>query len=202
MQLIIFDLGGILVPEATDTIIYPEIAKFMGVSVEQFNDAINGFRHAVTEGVMTLTEMYAKIIAKYKLKITAEKVMKKHLEIYEKTTTKRDEEILELIEKLKINYEVVCLTNTEKEIGDYNREHGLFQYFEKVFLSTDMKLRKPQIEIYKKVCEECNCPVEEALLIDDSEEYTDGAVKDGMNVILFYTNKQLLKDLHALSIMF
>ncbi len=200
MQLIIFDLGGILVPEATDTIIYPEVAKFMGISVEEFNAAIACFKLAVTEGVMSLKEMYVKITAKFKLKISAEKVSEKHKELYIKHSTTQDKDIIDLIEKLKLHYEVVCLTNTELEIVAYNKEHGLFQYFEKAFLSTDLKLRKPQTEIYKKVCEECNCPAEEALFIDDNEEYTDGAAEAGLNVILFHNKKQLIKDLQTLDI--
>lgn len=202
MQLIIFDLGGILVPDATESIIYPEVAKFMGISLEQFNKAAKELNPAVTEGFMTLQDMYAKIITKLKLKTTAEKVLEKHKELYITHSIKRDQDIIDLIEKLKLHYTVVCLTNTEQEIAEYNKKHGLFRYFEKVFLSTDMKLRKPQMEIYKKVLEECNCPAEEAVFIDDSEEYSDGAVKAGLNVILFYNKKQLLKDLQTLGIIF
>ncbi|MFA6888703.1 MAG: HAD-IA family hydrolase [Candidatus Woesearchaeota archaeon] len=202
MQLIIFDLGGILVPEATEKQIYPEIAKELNITVEEFNEAVKDFKPMVTEGFLTLKEMYTKIITKFKLKITPEKVLEKHKELYIKYSTKRDEEIITLIEKLKINYEVVCLTNTETEIAEYNKEHGLFQYFEKAFLSCEMKIKKPNPEIYKKICQECNCASEEALFIDDNEEYTDGAVEAGLNVILFHNKKQLMKDLETLGILF
>ncbi len=189
-------------PEATDKYIYPEVAKFMGISEQEFNDATKELKPIVTEGFMTLTEMYAKIIVKLKLKTTAEKVVEKHKEHYIKYSTKRDEDIIELIEQLKINYEIVCLTNTESEIAEYNKEHGLFQYFEKAFLSCEMKMKKPNPAIYQKICEECNCPVEEALLIDDNEKYADGAVEAGLNVILFYNKKQLMKDLQTHGILF
>jgi len=202
MQLIIFDISGILVPEASDNIIYPEVAKFMGISVEEFTEAAKNLKPSVTEGFLTLKDMYAKIIAKLKLKTTAEKALEKHKELFIKYGTKKDEEIITLIEKLKINYEVVCLTNAEKEMAESNTEQGLYVYFEKAFISCDMNMRKPQPALYKKVLEECNCSAEEALFIDDNEEYTGGAVEAGLNVILFHNKKQLMKDLETLEILF
>jgi HAD superfamily hydrolase (TIGR01509 family) len=200
MQLIIFDVGGILTPDATESIIYPALAQLIGISLEQFNEATKELKPRVTEGTLTLREMYAQVIARFHSHILAEKVLEKHKQLYIQHATKRDAEIIALIEKLKINYEVVCLTNAEPEIAAYNIEDGLYSYFEKVFLSTELHMKKPDIHIYKKVLEACNCPAEEALLIDDKEEYADGAVDAGLNVILFHNKKQLIKDLQTLDI--
>ena len=77
---------------------------------------------------------------------------------------------------------------------------GLFQYFDKTYISTDMKLMKPQKEICIKVLNELNILLNESVFIDDKVKYVDAAKNVGINELLFENFNKLKKDLIKLNI--
>ena len=166
IKLIIFDIGGILVPEKKPEI-REYVAKEIGCTKDQLHENIKEYDEALTKGEITLKEFYRKLLKRCGIQKTAEEIVKKHTEEYIRTSTKRNEEIIQIIDELKINYEVVALTNTEQEMGEFGRANGLFQYFEKAFLSTELHMKKPDAVIFQKVLDDCNVTADEALFIDD-----------------------------------
>src|SRR3989338_5191030 len=123
IKLIIFDIGGILIQEPSSTGMYKNIAAFLGISEEEYNEARKPYWHLATTGELSLKQLYEKVLKKLNKNMKAEDVVKKHLEEYAEIEKGRNPEIIRIIEDLKINYEVVALTNTEQEMGEYNREH-------------------------------------------------------------------------------
>ncbi|MBI5003261.1 HAD family phosphatase [Candidatus Woesearchaeota archaeon] len=198
IKLIIFDIGGILIQEPSSTVMYKNIAQFLGISEEEYNEARKPYWRLATTGELSLKQLYEKVLKKLNKNMKAEDVVKKHLEEYGVIEKVRNPEIIRIIEDLKINYEVVALTNTEQEMGEYNREHGLFQFFEKAFLSTELHMKKPDAVIFQKVLDECNVTADEALFIDDKEENTEGARELGIPCILYENPKQLKKMLEIM----
>ena len=198
IKLIIFDIGGILQEEPSNTTMYKDIAQFLGITEEEFHNVRKPYWHLATTGDISLKQLYEKVLKKLNKNLKAEDVVKKHLEEYAKIEKVRNPEIIRIIEDLKINYEVVALTNTEQEMGEYNRGHGLFQFFEKAFLSTELHMKKPDAVIFQKVLEECNVNADEALFIDDKEENTEGARELGIPCILYENPKQLKKMLEII----
>jgi HAD superfamily hydrolase (TIGR01509 family) len=183
-KLIIIDLGGVLVPEC-----WPEIRKevcaFMECDEEAYFEATEPYVVKLRRGEITLKELYVFACKKLNCNKNPEEVFNLHIKRYIETSTVRNPEMIALIEELKVNYHVVALTNTEKEIGEFNQQNGLFQYFEKAYLSSDMGTAKPEAKIYNMVLEECQCEAEDAIFIDNSESYIDGAREVGINCILF-----------------
>ena len=198
IKLIIFDIGGILIQEPSSTGMYKNIAAFLGISEEEYNEARKPYWHLATTGELSLKQLYEKVLKKLNKNMKAEDVVKKHLEEYGVIEKVRNLEIIRIIEDLKINYEVVALTNTEQEIGEYNREHGLFKFFDRAFLSTELHMKKPDAVIFQKVLDECNVTADEALFIDDKEENTEGARELGIPCILYENPKQLKKMLEII----
>lgn len=94
---------------------------------------------------------------------------------------------LEFLEKLKPNYRLFLLSNTDaihishfqKTVGEafYQR---FFTSFEKVYFSFEMGLRKPQPEIYTQVLNENDLIAAETLFVDDKKENTDAAAQLGI----------------------
>lgn len=82
---------------------------------------------------------------------------------------------LDLLLKLRERYVVYLLSNTNDIHWRWSCEHA-FRYrafraedfFEKIFLSYEMKLSKPDVAIYRKVLDETGINPEETLFIDDS----------------------------------
>lgn len=96
---------------------------------------------------------------------------------------------LEFLEKLKPEYRLFLLSNTDAiHIAHFKETVGIEFYnrfyncFEKVYFSFEMSLRKPQPEIYNQVLAENNLIVSETLFVDDKKENTDAAEKLGIQV--------------------
>lgn len=93
----------------------------------------------------------------------------------------------QLLLKLKQDYRLFLLSNTndihwsfaKREIWPY-KEYQLEDYFEKIFLSHEMHLAKPDPEIFNKVLAETNIKAEETIFIDDSPLSIESAAKLGI----------------------
>ncbi len=112
-------------------------------------------------------------------------------------------ERLNLLLKTKQNYRTFLLSNT-------NEIHMLFIYnylkaefgintlgghFEKVYLSYEIKMRKPDPEIFQFVMDENQLKKEETLFIDDSVQHVESASKMGIHTILLNVKTQTVIDL-------
>jgi len=200
IKYIIFDLGGIVVPESGN-LIFQKIANFLGTGIPKLEILTKDLKPKTTTGEITLRDLYAEILKQLgKTNIKPDKVLKKHLELYKEYSTTQDKDILDLIKRLKERCSVVCLTNTETEVADLNRKDGLFDYFDKAFVSTEMGLRKPNPEIYSKVLNDLNCKPEETIFIDDKSENVKTAKRLGINGIVYENIEQLKKELGSLNI--
>lgn len=100
------------------------------------------------------------------------------------------EERLKFIEKLKNDnqYRLFLLSNTNnlhidkvKESMGIDRFNRFKNCFEVFYLSQEMKMRKPNADIYEFVLKENNLIADETFFIDDSKENTDSASKLGIH---------------------
>ena len=198
---VIFDLGGIVVPESKgilakkEGLTVKEIAEYLNISVSQFQELTEEYMHQVTTGDITLFGFYSILIERLKVSVSPENVLKKHISIFRKASTRQDSDIIHIIDLLKKDYNVGCLTNTEIEIADVNRTTGLFEYFQKAYLSTEIGLRKPNMDIYHFLLADLNCSPQAVVFIDDKHENVESAKRIGINAIQFITVKQLQSDL-------
>ena len=99
-------------------------------------------------------------------------------------------ERLDLLDKLKSNYRIFLLSNTNdihlqavKRSLANTTDRKLESYFEKVYLSHEVKLRKPHKEIFELVCHEQNLDPSRTLFIDDTIGHIDGSIKIGLKGI-------------------
>ncbi len=193
IKTIIFDLGGILIPERGGKI-KKEIANYINLSDRKFHSFLKLNHKKLMTGRITLLSLYSKLKKKFNVKIKPPQILKKHLTLYKKYSTKRNKKILDLIRSLKKDFIVVALTNTEKEIAEYNRKKGLFRPFNEAFISIDLHLMKPEKKIYKKILQKLECRPKEAIFIDDKKENIAPARKIGINSILFKNYVQIKKE--------
>lgn len=203
IRCIIFDLGGVVVTDRND-LIEDEVASYLRIGHSRFSELIKDLKPLVTSGNITLLEMYSTVIKQLDLDIRAEDVLEKHVSTYERVSAKKDYDILELVFALGSRYHVVALTNTESEIFETNKRRGLIDflsgYFEKVYASSEMGMRKPQAEIYRSVLKDLGYQPEECIFIDDKEDYVEGAHQVGLKAILYKSREQLVKELASFSV--
>ena len=108
-------------------------------------------------------------------------------------------ERLDLLQKLKSKYRLFLLSNTnEIHITEFEKSlhktHGyknLESFFEKVYYSCRVKMRKPNIDIFELVLHENDLNAEETLFIDDSPQHIEGALKTGIKAVLLNKNEEV-----------
>jgi FMN phosphatase YigB (HAD superfamily) len=98
----------------------------------------------------------------------------------------------DLLLKVKNKYRSFLLSNNNEIHYDWiiNYLKATFKinnyddYFEKAYFSQQMKLRKPNTNIFEQVLKDNNLNPAETLFIDDSPQHIEGAKKLGINTLL------------------
>ena len=107
-------------------------------------------------------------------------------------------ERLELIKALKSKYQIYLLSNTnnihidafKKQLGNAKWE-DFCNLFDKMYLSHEVGLRKPNAEIFKHILTEQKLKAEEVFFIDDSPQHIEGAKKLGIKTRHLLDNENI-----------
>ena len=110
------------------------------------------------------------------------------------------QEKLQLIESLKGKLPVFLLSNTnELHVPVVRREWSkvtslpMEHYFDRIFFSHEIHLRKPDRSIFEYVCENEGLVPERTLFIDDSIQHIEGASAYGLQTIHLTKPQSLLQ---------
>jgi glucose-1-phosphatase len=88
---------------------------------------------------------------------------------------------LELLEELRPQYRVACLSNTDAlNVQRFDEELHLQDWFDECFYSNEIGLRKPDAEAYLHVSQALDVAPNEIAFFDDSLECVNGAMAVGM----------------------
>lgn len=98
------------------------------------------------------------------------------------------EERLQLLNKVNKHYKVYLLSNTniihlKSYKNSLDQSFGYITFsncFKKVWLSHEVKMRKPHPETFIKLLESENLSPSETFFIDDSVQHVEGAIKAGL----------------------
>lgn len=112
-------------------------------------------------------------------------------------------ERLDLLMQVKNNFRTFLLSNTNEIhmlfIYDYlNKRYqvpNFNQHFEKVYLSYEINMRKPDAEIFQFVLNENGLKANETLFIDDSPQHIESANALGIQTYFLDVKKQTVLDL-------
>lgn len=107
----------------------------------------------------------------------------------------------DLIKSLKENgFPVIYgLTNWSAEtFPEVKKKYRIFSLIDKMVVSGEVKMLKPNPEIYKALLNKFNLKAEESLFIDDNIKNVEGAKNVGMNALRFENASKLRQDLNNL----
>ena len=112
-------------------------------------------------------------------------------------------ERIELLEYLGKKYRLFLFSNTNsmhiKEVYNIlNRSYGiksLNPYFEKIYLSNELGIRKPKVEGFKQIITSHNLKLNETLFIDDSPQHVSGAKDAGLRAELLDVETEDINNL-------
>lgn len=112
------------------------------------------------------------------------------------------EGMAELIGELKSKgYGIYLLSNASGRLHEYFHRIPGAEYFDGKVVSADLRLLKPQKEIYCALYTQFGLNPEECVFIDDQPANVDGAMLTGMNGLVFYGDvARLRRELCAMGI--
>tara|TARA_B110000908_G_scaffold128531_1_gene150952 strand:- start:77 stop:697 length:621 start_codon:yes stop_codon:yes gene_type:complete len=107
-------------------------------------------------------------------------------------------ERLTLIKALKSKYRIYLLSNTNSiHIDAFKRQLGIVKWqefsdlFDKMYLSHEVGMRKPNAEIFEHILSEQKLKAEEVFFIDDSPQHIEGAKKIGIQSHHLLDNEEI-----------
>ncbi len=200
---IIFDLGGVII----NLDIPKTISEFNKLSNQSFESIYNQLQQTPVfdlfdKGQITEKDFFVELKKALQNDVTDEEL----LFAWNAMLLDFPKHRLELLSKLKPNYRLFLLSNTnESHVLEFEKtlfaSHGyqnLEPFFEKVYYSCRMNQRKPNADIFESVLNENNLIAEETLFIDDSPQHVEGALTLGIKAMLLEKNNEvedLLKEL-------
>jgi len=200
---IIFDLGGVII----NLDIPKTISEFNKLSNQPFESIYNQLQQTPVfdlfdKGQITEKDFFIELKKALQNDVTDEEL----LFAWNAMLLDFPKHRLELLSKLKPNYRLFLLSNTnESHVLEFEKtlvaSHGyqnLEPFFEKVYYSCRMNQRKPNADIFESVLNENNLIAEETLFIDDSPQHVEGALTLGVKAMLLEKNNEvedLLKEL-------
>jgi len=177
IKYVILDLGGVLVKIEPDNF-YKKIFQLTGININILKDIKND----ITLGLITPEEAFEKVIKNYKLKISLKEIIDSF--VYDYIGNKIDG-VDEFLSRLKdLDIKISLLSNTNKLHFDYIKKlFNDFKIFDKIYLSYELNLAKPDKRIYEYVLNDLKIPASEIIFIDDTDENIKTALDLGFKAI-------------------
>lgn len=200
IKAVIFDFGNVIC-SFDNNIFVEKIAKFTDKSFQELNKLIylDSKLHIQYEsGSLTSGEFFKKTVKLCDLKISREVFVKAYTDIFTPIPT-----TFSLIRKLKLNYKLGLLSNTNELDFEYAiKPIKIFNLFDAVTLSFKIKAMKPDERVFYDLLEKLDLQPEECVYIDDIKKYTDAAEEIGIKGIHYLSYEQLCDSLRNLKILF
>jgi HAD superfamily hydrolase (TIGR01509 family) len=98
----------------------------------------------------------------------------------------RNAPLFTYIEQLRLQYKTALLSNIVKGgLAVRFTEEEQTHYFDAVVASSDIGFAKPTVEAYEITADMLRVRCDECVMIDDRQDYCDGATAAGMQAILY-----------------
>lgn len=199
IKAVFFDMGGVLLPlfpercmEAYRTLAgFQDIADYLDPCHQQ------GIFLDIEAGRMELEAFFDECLRHCRPGTTLETIYRCQEQFF--GTPQADD--VALVKELSQQYDVFMLSNNnafsmQMHVPNFeNAGLPLDKSFKKLFFSHELKLLKPQPEIYHRAIKGSGHKAEECLFIDDSQRNVDGATAVGMHAVLYHPGKETLREL-------
>lgn len=199
VQHIIFDLGGVLLNidyQLTED-------AFVKLGIERFADIYSQLQQTslfddFEVGAISAETFVSGLIEKSGLPLAEKDVVAAWNAMLLEFPIRR----LQLLQQLRNHYDLVLLSNTniihEEAFNKLLMQaHGipnLGVFFDRVYLSHRVGMRKPNVEVFKRILSENQFAAANTLFIDDSPQHIEGAKKLGIRTIWLQQGMTIEKD--------
>jgi epoxide hydrolase-like predicted phosphatase len=107
-----------------------------------------------------------------------------------------DLELVDFITRLRPAYKTALLSNAHSNARSlFTQTYHLDSVFDQFIISAEVKLAKPNPEIYRLACAQLEVQPAEMVFVDDFQVNIQGALSIGIQAFHFIDTKKLLSDL-------
>jgi len=200
IKAIVFDLGRVLV-DFDHWISAKRLKDFCDSSEEEIYQLF--FDSELTclfeEGKISPLEFFDEVKKILKLKIDYPQFLPIWNEIF--FFNPQNQAVYNLAKKLKSNYPVCLASNINVLHFEYlKNKFSIFDIFDKIFLSYEIKARKPSLLMYRTILESLSLSPQEVFYTDDRPPLVESAQKLGIKSFVFLGVDKLKKDLLSLKV--
>lgn len=198
IKALIFDVGGVLQlgEEGKKRGVHVDVAKSLRISIDQYFDSIDTIYAESIEGNVS-EKKTLKVMAR-NLKTTPKKLKKLFIRTYKKKFKFNREFFKYAIKKKKEGYKIAILSDQWWLSKTALITKKFQKKFDLIIVSTNVKVRKPNLKIYRLTLKKLKLPAKQTVFIDNQEWNIKPAKKLGMKTILFKNNKQTIRELEKL----
>ena len=177
---IYFDVGGVLLDWSR---VFEGAATKYNLDPEDIGKVFDQNHDDITKGVLSAKGFWDKCIQKYNLKNASDfDFLDSWVSDYSPI-----KEIHNLIKKITPKYKIGLLSNIYKNMLPFLLEKELIPniLYDQIIFSCDVGMMKPNPDIYELAQNKAGVSPNEILMVDDREDYLEGAKKLCWNTFLF-----------------
>jgi len=195
IKAIIFDNNGVLTDSDKERTI-TNFAKYFDIREKELAKVFDDFSKPLDDGSITTLDFYQRIADEFGKGFDKKELNKVHIHSYQPKDGMR-----ELLLELRNNHDIALLTNFGDTFDIANER--IWNYTEvfdddKLFVSSKLKMKKPNHDIYLHALEKLGREPHETVFIDDRESNLVPARDLGMKTILFTSPAQCKNELQLL----
>ena len=204
---LILDFGKVIAgPTTGDWFMIPKFLELINTNAldkNKFNNTVRKYDNILGEKLITQEEEYDMFTRfydgmlkdcdyPYYDKALAQQIAYSMSYEYDKYTLYSD--IYNELNKLKEKYTLILLTDNWPCVTNYLKHYNLYDYFDKVYISSVYGVQKREGLFFDYPINEYNIKQGEALFIDDNEINLDVAKEKGLDVLLMDREKVVTKS--------
>jgi len=193
IKAIIWDMGGVIL-RTEDPYPREKLAEELGITREELEKFVFTSRtsNQATSGEISSQEHYQEIARRFKLD---DEGLKNFFDAFW-SGDRVDEILLDEIRKLRKHYKTAMLSNAWSEAREFlTNDFPCLEPFDIAIFSAEVKLAKPQPEIYQLLLNQLGIKPGEAVFFDDFPENIAAANNLGIHAFQFVSREQALADL-------
>ncbi len=194
IKYVIFDYGKVLgYPKSGKWFITPKFLELINdIDIDKVKEAITENKYLVKDDlpIKTLEQEYDMFNIFYSNvldEIGLNKELAKDVaydKVYNNSEYALYNDVKDSLKQLKQKYTLIMLTNNFPSIINYLKYEGIYELFDKVYVSSICETSKNEARFFDMVINDYNIKENEAIFIDDFEDNLDIGYKKHFNVVM------------------
>lgn len=197
LRAVIFDYGMVLTA-APDQQAHDAMVRITGLTVERFEGLYWADRHAYDEGKLSGIAFWLKLLRDAKLDLGEDALHELNRLDARMWTTQNPRMVDWQLQLKQHGLRTAILSNMgDSVLASIQAEFKWIENFDVLVWSYQLRIAKPDPQIYLHTLQQLGAKPEEALFLDDKQVNVDAAIALGMKSLQFSTVDRLRADLAA-----